>query len=142
MKIFELVAGIFAPAAELVDDIHTSTEEKLEQKRRLIEVQAKVIDQVVEYERDALTARANIVNSEAQSEHFITATWRPITMLTFLAVIVVDYGSYMLGGKTLLFTPALAGEMWSLLQIGIGGYVVARGGEKIVKQVMDAKVTK
>lgn len=127
MRFLDLIAGIFKPAAELIDELHTSEEEKLEQKRRLLEIQAMVLDSSLEYEKEMMTSRAEIINSEAKSEHWITATWRPITMLTFLALAVGD----SLG---LLQTP-LRDEAWTLLQIGLGGYVVGRSAEKVIKEV-------
>ena len=87
------------------------------------------MQRVFDYERSILDAQATIVNSEAQSEHWITATWRPITMLTFLALAVGD-------SMGLLATP-LRDEAWSLLQIGLGGYVVGRSGEKLAKTLKD-----
>lgn len=127
MRFLDLIAGIFKPAAELIDELHTSEEEKLKQQRRLLEIQAMVLDSSLEYEKEMMTSRAEIINSEAKSEHWITATWRPITMLTFLALAVGD----SLG---LLQTP-LRDEAWTLLQIGLGGYVVGRSAEKVIKEV-------
>ena len=132
MKLLDLVAGIFKPAAELIDELHTSTEEKLAQKARLLEVQAATIDKALEYERSGLEGRARIIQSEAESEHVITATWRPIVMLTFCGLAVGD----ALG----LLPNPLAPEAWLLLQVGIGGYAVGRSGEKIVKTIKEAKV--
>ena len=34
-----------------------------------------------------------------------------------------------------LITPVLEPEFWSLLEIGIGGYVIGRSGEKIVDKL-------
>ena len=48
-------------------------------------------------------------------------------MLTFLVLAVGD----SLG---LLATP-LRDEAWALLQLGLGGYVVGRSGEKIAKVI-------
>jgi len=127
MGFLDLIAGIFKPAAELIDELHTSEEEKLKQQRRLLEIQAMVLDSSLQYEKEMMTSRAEIINSEAKSEHWITATWRPITMLTFLALAVGD----SLG---LLQTP-LRDEAWTLLQIGLGGYVVGRSAEKVIKEV-------
>ena len=127
MGFIDLIAGIFKPAAELIDELHTSEEEKLKQQRRLLEIQAMVLDSSLQYEKEMMTSRAEIINSEAKSEHWITATWRPITMLTFLALAVGD----SLG---LLQTP-LRDEAWTLLQIGLGGYVVGRSAEKVIKEV-------
>ena len=127
MKFLDLIAGIFKPAAELIDELHTSEEEKLQHQRKLLEIQAMVLDSSLEYEKEMMTARAEIVNSEAKSEHWITATWRPITMLTFLALAVGDSLGF-------LATP-LRDEAWMLLQIGLGGYVVGRSAEKVIKEV-------
>ena len=127
MKFLDLIAGIFKPAAELIDELHTSEEERLAQQRKLLEIQALVLDSSLEYEKEMLTARAEIVNSEAKSEHWITATWRPITMLTFLALAV---------GDSLGWLPnPLRDEAWMLLQIGLGGYVVGRSAEKVIQTV-------
>lgn len=129
MGFVDLIAGIFKPAAELIDELHTSEEERLKQQRRLLEIQALVLDSSLEYEKEMMTAKANIVNSEAKSEHWVTATWRPITMLTFLALAV---------GDSLGFLPnPLRDEAWTLLQIGLGGYVVGRSAEKVIKTVRE-----
>jgi hypothetical protein len=125
--VVELIAGIFKPAAELVDELHTSEEEKLKAKGHLLDVQAAAMQRVFDYEQETLKAKASIVQAEAQSEHWVTATWRPITMLTFLALAV---------GDSLGWLPnPLRDEAWTLLQLGLGGYVLARSGEKIVTQI-------
>jgi len=125
LGITDLIAGIFAPAAQLVDELHTSKEEKLEAKARLLEVQAAAMDSAYSYELKALQSRSDIINSEASSEHWLVAVWRPITMLTFLVLIVGD-------ALALLPNP-LSEQAWVALQLGLGGYVVSRSGEKIVK---------
>ena len=130
MGILELIGGIFKPAAELVDELHTSEEERLKHKERLLEVQAIAMQTVFEYESDSLQARAAIVNSEAQSDHWIVASWRPIVMLTLTALVVVDSFGWLAN--------PLSGEAWLLLQIGLGGYVVGRSGEKIAKTIKQA----
>ena len=127
----DLIAGIFKPAAELIDELHTSEEERLKAKGHLLTVQAAAMQRVFEYETETLKAKAGIVQAEAKSEHWITATWRPITMLTFLALAV---------GDSLGWLPnPLRDEAWTLLQIGLGGYVVARSGEKIVTQIKQSQ---
>ena len=125
LSLTELISGIFKPAAELIDELHTSEEERLQQKAKLLEIQAASMDSALQHERSIMEAQAKIVNSEAQSEHWLTASWRPITILTFLALAVGD----SLG---VLATP-LRDEAWMLLQIGLGGYVVGRSGEKVIK---------
>ena len=84
-------------------------------------------------------AAAQVVMAEAKSEHTITATWRPILMLTITAIIGWNYLlapiatviiNYALGQQVALSIP-LPDELWNLLMIGVGGYVIGRSGEKI-----------
>lgn len=127
ISITDLIAGIFKPAAELVDELHTSTEEKLKAKAHMLDVQASAMETVFNYEKERIAGQQKIVQAEAESEHWLTANWRPITMLTFLALAVGDtFG---------LFATPLRDEAWNLLQLGLGGYVVGRSGEKIAKVV-------
>jgi hypothetical protein len=125
--ITDLISNIFKPAANLVDELHTSDEERLNAKSKMLEVQAAAMQQVFDYETKALTARADIVNSEVSSTNILASSWRPITMLTFLVLAVGD----SLG---LLASP-LRDEAWMLLQLGLGGYVVGRSGEKIAQTI-------
>ena len=131
LSITDLIAGIFKPAAELIDELHTSEDERLQAKTHLLDVQAAAMQRVFDYESQALQAKASIVQAEAQSEHWITATWRPITMLTLLTLAVGDSMGWL--------PNPLRDEAWTLLQIGLGGYVVARSGEKIVNTVKKAQ---
>ncbi len=125
LGVVELIAGIFKPAAELVDELHTSTEEKLKAKGHLLDIQAAAMQRVFDYEADMLEAKSKIVHAEASSKHWLTANWRPITMLTFLILVV---------GDSLGWLPNdLNQEAWFLLEIGLGGYVVGRSGEKIAQ---------
>lgn len=125
LGITELISGIFKPAAELIDNLHTSTEEKLEQKRLLLEVQGRAMDRVHEYNTALLEGQARIINSEAKSEHWVTATWRPIVMLGLFSLVMLDSFGWL--------PNRLSEEAWLLLQIGLGGYVVGRSVEKGVK---------
>lgn len=131
MQLLNLIQSIFKPAVELIDEVHTSQEEKLQHKERLLITQAAVIDQVLQYEKDSFESRTKIIEAEARSEHWLTAIWRPVTMLTFLALCVGD----SLG----LLSSPLRDEAWSLLQLRLGGYVVGRSAEKITKSVLSNK---
>tara|TARA_B110000483_G_scaffold217319_1_gene269620 strand:- start:68 stop:460 length:393 start_codon:yes stop_codon:yes gene_type:complete len=127
LGVTDLIAGIFKPAAELIDELHTSEDERLAAKGHLLDVQAAAMQRVFDYERSTLEAQANIVNSEASSEHWLTATWRPITMLTMLVLVV---------GDAMMWLPnPLSEDAFRLLQIGLGGYLVGRSAEKIVSVI-------
>lgn len=127
LAVTDLIAGIFKPAAELVDELHTSEEERLKAQGHLLDVQAAAMQRVFEYETSMLEGKAKIVHAEASSKHWLTANWRPITMLTFLALAVGDSMGWL--------TAPLRDEAWNLLSIGLGGYIVGRSGEKIAQTI-------
>lgn len=134
MNVLNLIGQIFKPAAELIDNLHTSQEEKLQQKAVLLQLQTDFLVQGLQYEQEQLKAKAEIVLAEAKSDHWLTATWRPITMLTFLALVVFDQFG--------LLAFRLADDAWTLLQIGLGGYVVGRSVEKVVPPLVDSLKSK
>tara|TARA_R110000824_G_scaffold146627_1_gene315643 strand:- start:1759 stop:2163 length:405 start_codon:yes stop_codon:yes gene_type:complete len=85
-------------------------------------------------ELSKLQASAGIVTAEANSDHWLAANWRPITMLTFVFIIANNYILYPY--LSLFFEEApkleIPPDMWALLKIGLGGYVVGRSVEKAV----------
>ena len=82
-----------------------------------------------------LQASAGIVTAEASSDHWLAANWRPITMLTFVFIIANNYIIYPYLALFFESAPKLEipPDMWALLKIGLGGYVVGRSVEKAVK---------
>ena len=128
MNWFSLAENLFSPIAKLIDDVHTSDEERLLIKQKMFEIQMQAAAKAQEYETALLNAQSSIINSEAQSQSWIARNWRPITMLTFLVLVVGD-------SMGLLATP-LAPEAWTLLQLGLGGYIVGRSAEKVGKTIV------
>jgi hypothetical protein len=131
MNILSFIGGIFKPAAELIDNMHTSTEEKLTLKNKLTVIENTMTAKVIDYETKLLAAKTSIITAEATGESWMQRNWRPITMLTFLGLVVCDSFGWLAN--------PLAGEAWTLLQIGLGGYVTSRGVEKVVSKLKAAK---
>ena len=85
-----------------------------------------------------LGAQAGIVNTEAASTHWLAANWRPVTMLTFTALIVARWFGF--AAPNLSEVEYL--KLWDIVQLGLGGYVVGRSVEKIVPAIADAMKAK
>lgn len=81
-----------------------------------------------------LEARAGIVKTEAASEHWLAANWRPLLMLTFGALIVARW----FGWAAPNLTEAEYLKLWSIVELGIGGYVVGRSVEKVAPAIATA----
>ena len=128
--IAEAAAGFLRPIVDLIDNLHTSDQEKGELRLAMAAAQVEFAARVLEYEARVNEARASIIRAEASGKSVLQRTWRPITMLTFLGLVVCDSFGWLAN--------PLAPEAWTLLQIGLGGYVVGRSAEKVAPIVADA----
>ncbi len=79
-------------------------------------------------------ARAEIVKTEAASENWLASSWRPILMLTFGALIVARW----FGWAAPNLSEAEYLKLWSIVELGLGGYVIGRSAEKIIPGIADA----
>ena len=129
MKIFQFISNILKPVSDIIDNVHTSEEERLKVKESLFSLQTKMTMKIMDYESQLLQSKTKIITAEANGASWLQRNWRPITMLTFLVLVVLD---------TMGYTEfRLSGEAWTLLQIGLGGYVVGRSAEKIVPKITE-----
>ena len=131
MAILDFISTIFKPAADLIDDLHTSTEEKLVLQKEIQRIQTEFQSKVLEYETKLMEAQSSVIRAEATSSSWLASNWRPIAMMTFLVLVVFDSFN--------LLKNSLSEEAWLLLQIGLGGYVVGRSAEKVIGQLPKGK---
>ena len=120
---------IFEPAAKVVDELHTSEEEKAKIQLEMSRIQTETAMRVLDYEAQLLQARADIVKADAQSSHWLQANWRPITMLTFVGLVCLHF----FGLSPEHMTVSDYDHLWELIKIGLGGYVIGRSAEKVMK---------
>ena len=136
-SVIEAVTGLFKPATDLIDAITTTDEERgeihnraLELKAKLAEIQSGVVEKLIGYETKVLELQSSIITAEAKSESALTRMWRPIAMLTFLAVIL--YAGVV--APIFKFPPPdftqVPDKLWDALTWGLGGYVIGRSLEK------------
>ena len=125
--LLSFLGTIFTPLANLVDNVHTSEEERLSVKMQMFKLQTELTAKVMEYEAQLLKSKTDIITAEAKGQSWIQRSWRPITMLVFLGLVVLD--------SLAILPNRLAPEAWTLLQIGLGGYVVGRSAEKLAPQI-------
>ena len=79
-------------------------------------------------------AAASIVKAEAASDNWLASSWRPVVMLTFAGLIVARW----FGWAAPNLSEAEYLKLWSIVEFGLGGYVVGRSVEKIAPSVAGA----
>ena len=104
-----------------LDKLFTSKEEKMAAENAIREI-------LIKKELELQKMQTEVIVTEAKG-NWLQRSWRPILMLAFgFIVIYVKF----IGPLFDLTIPELEDEFWNLLQIGIGGYVVGRTGEKMM----------
>jgi hypothetical protein len=127
MGILDFLGGIVKPITDLIEHLTTTDEERGQLKNELTKIENEFLGKALEYESQLLDSQGKVIEAETKGQSWMQRNWRPITMLTFLILVVCDsFG---------ILKFRLNNEAWTLLQIGLGGYVVGRTGEKIQTKI-------
>ncbi len=123
-----LASAVLKPVLGIIDK---NIEDKDLAARLKVEAQMAVMS----HSSEELKAATQVIVAEAKSESWLARNWRPMIMTMFGFIILNNYVLYpylMLFGLpgVMLDLPPM---LWNLIQIGLGGYVVGRSGEKIAK---------
>jgi hypothetical protein len=118
-----ILPGIFKEVDKAVPDTELNAKLK-----------ASIQAAVLSADATALQEQAGIVTAEAKGESWLQRNWRPLTMMVFVFIvannyIIAPYAQAISGAAVSLPTPP---DLWALIKIGLGGYVVGRSAEKCV----------
>lgn len=119
-----LTGDVLKTLGNVVDECITTDEERLKIKS---EMEKALMAQSFAAEK----LKIDIIQAEAKG-NFLQRSWRPILMLGF--GFIVMYNKFIAPAFGLPNT-VLEADFWNLLQLGIGGYVLGRTGEKITKTI-------
>jgi hypothetical protein len=105
-------------------------------KTKLAEFENSIHTEVLSIVQTEIERASDVIIAEAKGESFLQRNWRPILMLSFTAIIVNNYilAPYLdavFGSGIQLTIPP---DMWNLLKIGVGGYIVGRSAEKGIEK--------
>ncbi len=124
---FDPITGILNIGGKLIDKIFPDKTEAAQAKARLFELQ-----QQGELEEMGLMVKGLLAELQG---NWLQRSWRPVLMLAFTYIIVHNYVFVPVLG---LVAAEIPPDMWALLKLGVGGYVVGRSAEKGI-QVWKAK---
>ena len=120
-----------APLAKI---LFNTVDKAVEDKDLANRLKADLQTQMLQSHTEELTAAARVIEAEAKAGWF-AASWRPLLMYVLIFILVWNY---ILGPIIKFFFHAaitidLPGDVWTLLQIGLGGYVVGRSAESVAR---------
>jgi hypothetical protein len=123
--------GAVAPLAKI---LFNTIEKAVPDKDLQAKLKAELQTQLLQSHTQELKAAASIIEAEAKAGWF-ASSWRPLLMYVLIFILVWNY---VIGPVIKIFMGAvitfeLPGDVWSLLQIGLGGYVLGRSAESVAR---------
>lgn len=128
--IWDFASGLIKPITDLFAKAVLDKDLAAQLASHLNDLQFAVLKSQFDYQSQLLDAQKAAIVAEANSNSFLARTWRPITMLVFLALVVCDSFGWL--------PNKLAPQAWTLLQIGLGGYAIGRSVEKAAPAIAQA----
>lgn len=120
---FKWISQIFKPATKLIDELHTSKEEKMQLRNELANIQAQANAKFIELAKAELETRSTMAKAEAASDSWLQQSWRPVASLILLGLVVV---------MTLDLVP-FRSELYHLTMAFLGISSWGRGTEKTAR---------
>lgn len=127
-----IIGNIFDKAVDIIDKLVPDRDlaAKLRQELELTFTQINHTEFI-----ETIKAQTQLVLGEIKGESWLQRNWRPILMLATVAIVINNYIIYpylsLFGAPSVILD--LPDELWQLMKIGVGGYVVGRSGEKIAE---------
>ena len=126
-------ANLFKPKADTVKGIVDSVGTLAKDLRTAItgdipaEMRADLLGKTLDITTKLIDVQSNVIVAEAGGKSWLQRNWRPVTMMCFLVLVILDSFAWL--------PNKLAPQAWTLLSIGLGGYVVGRSAEKVVDRL-------
>ncbi|MEK7244958.1 MAG: 3TM-type holin [Pseudomonadota bacterium] len=113
-----VIAGIFSVIDKAIEDKDQAAAIKVKLQEMVLTGQMREIEE----------AAANI-RAEATGDSWLQRSWRPLTMLTFVSLIVAKWLGFTAPGVT----EAVELALFEIIKVGLGGYVIGRSVEKGIR---------
>ncbi len=130
--------GAVAPLAKI---LFNTIDKAVPDKDLQEKLKAQLQTQLLQSHTQELTAAAKIIEAEAKAGWF-ASSWRPLLMYVLIFILVWNY---VIGPVIKVFTGAvisfeLPGDVWTLLNVGLGGYVLGRSAESVARTMASRPV--
>lgn len=118
-----------------------------EDKDKAAEIERELSMQLMMNSASVEKAAADVILAEAKSDSWLASSWRPILMLVITAIVawnflfapLIELAVTLTTNDQIPLSIDLPSELWTLLTVGVGGYVMGRSGEKIVNNLRKPK---
>ena len=134
---------ILSALAPILSKVFDVVDKSIADKDLAAKLKAELNTQLIQSGTEELKASARIIEAESKAGLF-SSSWRPLLMYVLIAILIWNY---ILSPIILLIfhvnsQVVLPTDVWTVLQIGLGGYVVGRSGESIARTLANRPTNK
>ena len=122
-------------AGTLLPGIFKIVDKAVPDKDMAAKIKLQVQEMMYKGDMAELKAAASIISAEASGDSWLQRNWRPMTMINFLVLV----NMYWFGYTPENITPEMLDHLFMLIKIGLGGYIVGRSSEKVMKMYTASK---
>jgi len=118
-----------------LDGLFTNDEQRIKANAIARQIETDLITGLMAHDAKLAEMQARVVEAEAKGESVLQRNWRPIVMLTFVALVVARW----LGFTAPDMSPEEYIAIYGIIELGLGGYVIGRSAEKSLKAWLESK---
>jgi len=125
---------ILSALTPILSKVFDVVDKSIADKDLAAKLKAELNTQLIQQGTEELKASARIIEAESKAGWF-ASSWRPLLMYVLIAILIWNY---ILSPIILLIFHVnsqviLPTDVWTVLQIGLGGYVVGRSAEGVAR---------
>lgn len=136
------VKGLAEAASGIIDQFVDDPKETAEAQQMLMAEERKTLTAMYEARSRIVEAQADVIQSEAESDHWLAANVRPITLFAFVLIALYAGVFAPIFGWPAPMLGEIPDRAWQVIMIGLGGYIGGRTAEKIIPRSKWAKDSK
>lgn len=122
-----MIQALIGPIAGLIGKaIDKAVPDKSEAER----LKAQITMEAMSQQHAELQGAVDIILAEARGESWLQRNWRPMLMLLFAGLVAAHW----LGFTPENLSQETVNHLLDIVQVGIGGYVLGRSAEKVVRE--------
>lgn len=126
------IKGLADAATGIIDELSTTDEEAAQAKARLMEAQQEAAAELYDARARIVESQRDVIQAEAESDHWLAANVRPITLFAFVLVALYAGIFAPIFGLPAPMLGEIPDKAWTVIMIGLGGYIGGRSAEKII----------
>jgi hypothetical protein len=141
-KIFGVVDRAIKPVTNLVDDVHTSKEEKQQLNNELEEIKNRLTSEMISVQKEELKAKTEILTTDAKSGNWLLESWRPLTILSLVGIyVLILANNYIVAPALAKYTDiasvqfTMPPDLGSIIKLILGTFTFGKSAEIVAGRV-------